>query len=356
MSDLLLDSLLIENFRTFNKLHIPELGRVNLIVGRNGVGKTCLLEALWLYACRGNPVVIGEILSSRNEYKPSSFEEALITASYMFYGREEIKQPSNKIKIGSLHNPNNILSISIDYYTIDGNRVRKEIISPEEILKSENQEPRFSVEFNKLPRQTYPINRRVLQPRFEDSPKSIFVSTSGIGEKQLASLWDIIALTEFENDVSVALQVIDQKIERISMVGDKDFRQRYPIVKIKGVKRPIPLRSLGDGMTRVLGIALSAVNSSDGFLMIDEFENGLHYSIQVNLWRLIFKIAKSLNIQVFAISHSWDCIEAFQKADAEHDDQGGMLIRLERKGDETIPTLFNQRKLAIATREQIEVR
>lgn len=108
-------------------------------------------------------------------------------------------------------------------------------------------------------------------------------------------------------------------------------------------------------MQRMLGIALALVNAENGILLIDEIENGLHYSIQTDLWRLIFQVAQRLNIQVFATSHSWDCIESFQKA-AQENEQEGILIRLEHKKGEVVATIFDEDKLAIATREQIEIR
>ncbi|RRR76347.1 MAG: hypothetical protein EI684_03100 [Candidatus Viridilinea halotolerans] len=371
MSSLILESLLVERFRTFDKLQIPELGKVNLIVGRNSVGKTCLLEALWLYARRGNPSVIWEILTRRDEYKEIlartfDFDEAFAAISYMFHGREEIKQHSDKIRIGSSNIADNNVTISIDYYATrintDGTR-NLEIMPSEEIIEIEDLQPRFTVELNSRLHQTYTINpslykRSSVQRSFEEI-RSVFVSTSGIGKRQLAALWDAIALTDLEDEVSSALRVIDKNIERISMVGERERDSaiyRYPIAKIREAKRPFPLRSLGDGMSRALGIALSLVNSSNGILLVDEFENGLHYSIQLDLWKLIFRIAKSLNIQVFATSHSWDCISTFQQAASDDTDQQGMLIRLERKKDEIAATLFNERKLSIATREQIEVR
>jgi AAA15 family ATPase/GTPase len=69
---------------------------------------------------------------------------------------------------------------------------------------------------------------------------------------------------------------------------------------------------MGDGMNRILTIILALVNSDNGCLLIDEFENGLHYTVQENLWRIIFHLSKELNIQVFATTHSEDCIKGFQ--------------------------------------------
>lgn len=130
---------------------------------------------------------------------------------------------------------------------------------------------------------------------------------------------------------------------------------RTAIVRSKAFARPVPLRSFGDGLNRLFGIILSLVNAKDGLLLIDEFENGMHHSVQLDVWRGIFRLAKLLKVQVFATSHSWDAVESFQKAAAE-DPEEGLLIRLSKKGDAVIPTLFREQELAVAARERIEVR
>jgi len=78
--------------------------------------------------------------------------------------------------------------------------------------------------------------------------------------------------------------------------------------------------------------------------------------VQPELWQLILQIAYRLNVQVFATTHSWDCIKGFQEAAQEDKQNEGLLIRLESKKDDISVTLFDERRLAIATREEIEVR
>ena len=65
--ELLLDSLEIKGYRCFEHLTIEKLGRVNLIVGKNNVGKTALLEALWIYTRRGKIDSLLNLLYSRDE-------------------------------------------------------------------------------------------------------------------------------------------------------------------------------------------------------------------------------------------------------------------------------------------------
>ncbi len=109
-------------------------------------------------------------------------------------------------------------------------------------------------------------------------------------------------------------------------------------------------------MNRLFGIVLSLVNVSDGILLIDEFENGMHYTVQVDAWRMIFRLAKELNIQVIATTHSSACIAGFMEAAHESEDEDGLLIRLERYGDRMRVVEYTEEDLNIAVRQQIEVR
>jgi AAA15 family ATPase/GTPase len=104
-------------------------------------------------------------------------------------------------------------------------------------------------------------------------------------------------------------------------------------------------------------IILALVNAENGFLLVDEFENGLHYSIQEKLWEITFNIAKSLNVQIFATTHSDDCIRGFEKALNNPDDKSfGQLIRLDLRNETVVQVEFNPEELKIASDQNIETR
>lgn len=200
---------------------------------------------------------------------------------------------------------------------------------------------------------------RTTRPDLVEEPRlrCEFVSPYG-GERtaNLGPLYDKIAGTDLEDDLVKALTIIDTDIVNVRMVGGESTRQsRTAIVRSNAFPRPVPLRSFGDGLNRLFGIVLSLVNAKDGLLLIDEFENGMHHTVQLEVWRGIFRLSKLLNVQVFATSHSWDSIETFQKA-ADEDPEEGVMVRLTRKGEAVVPTLFQEKELAVVTRERIEVR
>lgn len=112
-------------------------------------------------------------------------------------------------------------------------------------------------------------------------------------------------------------------------------------------------------MVHLFQLGLALANAAhvgwSSFLLVDEIENGLHYSVHEDLWRFVFRLARELKVQVFATTHSWDCIEAFQRA-AQEDPSEGCLIRLGWKRDEVVATVYDENDLAVVTRDQIEVR
>ena len=119
----------------------------------------------------------------------------------------------------------------------------------------------------------------------------------------------------------------------------------------------IPLSSMGDGLKWIFAMMAAATNANDGTLLIDEIDTGLHYQAQTDMWRLLLKVAMERNIQIFATTHSWDCVEAFQEALAEDDNADqGYLFRLQRRGDAIYPVGYTSADLDVAISHAIEVR
>jgi hypothetical protein len=295
-------------------------------------------------------------------------EEGLFALSSLFHGFPQFTADLEPIVIEAVGQERPVeLSMRLGWFseerTVDGSRRR--VLKEPDLFGVVEAQPALVVRTDGMQR-VIPLESfgRFYRSRpagsiFSSDPRMtcVFVSPYG-GERtaNLGPLWDKIALSDRETDLVQALRIVDPEISAVSMVGGEETRQtRTAIVRAAGISRPVPLRSFGDGLNRLFGIVLSLVNAKDGLLLIDEFENGLHYSVQLDVWRAIFRLAQRLDIQVVATSHSWDAIEAFQKA-ASEDLEEGVLIRLSRKGDDVVPTLFREEELAIATRDRIEVR
>ena len=375
-----ISTLTIERFRALKRLKIEGLGRVNLVTGRNNTGKSSVLEALRLLASGASTSVIYNILHFReedagemDESAPSVDTEGLFPWSSLFHGFPQLSAKAAGIVVASTGRERPItLSLDLTWFSEEGaSDGSKMMISKQADLFDEGDAvPALVIitgsvgRFLRLDtfhryRDRHAYRSRPFRSEFTDGPPlpCVFVSPYG-GERTatLGPLWDKIALSDREMDVVEALHIIDPDISGVSMVGGEGPRSsRTAIVRSKGMPHPVPLRSYGDGLNRLFGIVLSLVNAKDGLLLIDEFENGMHHTVQADVWRAVFRLASRLDIQVVATSHSWDAIEAFQKAANENPEEG-VLIRLSRKGEDIIPTLFREDELAVATRDGIEVR
>ena len=118
----------------------------------------------------------------------------------------------------------------------------------------------------------------------------------------------------------------------------------------------MPLKSLGDGALRLYSVSLALANSRDGFLLIDEAENGLHYSIQRDFWRMVLQTAQANNVQVLATTHSEDCIRGFAEAANENLEISSAYYRMERDKKGLYVVGYPQNSLFTATRNRTETR
>ena len=190
-----------------------------------------------------------------------------------------------------------------------------------------------------------------------------FVSTAALSVEEIMTLFDEVVLTDEEDLLVEVLQFIDPAIERVASVASDRSRLLSKssrggiVVKLKGSRRRIPIGSMGDGIWRLMGIALALVNSKDGVLLIDEVDTGLHYTVLSDLWHLVAKTSERLNVQVFATTHSRDCYESLASIITDGDSRPratASIQRIDAEGGGT--TAFTEAEIVAAAERGIEVR
>ena len=374
--DLHLPDLSISGFRGIERLSIGRLGRVTLLAGRNGVGKTTVLDAVRVHAARGRPMVLHELLERREEFVAALDEDhdRVVVPDYtaLFHGRGATREASIRIgpKIGgddlviARVSPGDLSPEQRDLFAdhltdADVQAVSiayrdKKRLLPSFLAVDDRRSANWS-------RRRY--FRNLQRGRFDDGEWPV-VECESLGpglpsNNRLARFWDNVALTD-EEDLSIrALQLIGDGVERVAVVGDE---RHYPgdgrrvVVKLKDHSRPVPLKSLGDGVTRVFAAGLALANSRDGFLVIDEAENGIHHALQPDFWSMVLRAARQNNVQVLATTHSWDCVTGFARAAVQVSGAAGVLVRLEKDGEQVRAVEYTEDELQAAARQGIEVR
>ena len=380
----MLDSLYVYNFRIFDELKVERLGKVNLIVGKNNSGKSCLLEALLVYARNASPALLYDLVKQRGEdWEVETPKDDLLMREienpirYLFHGYHFPDFGDTLLEIGPLDNERDRIKLYIRPYqyieTEDGHR-RGVLVDQQDMPDDlEEVERVIALEQNGESRRLIPLDRdfvqrsatitryRPLQSISDTSAKLNvqFVPTRHISSEQVGVLWDEInTRPPLRQEVFKGLQLIDNDIREVVLIG-RGGNRNFPILLYENGNR-LPMGSLGDGTIHLFHIILALVNARDGFLLIDEFENGLHYLVQPKVWHLIFELADTLNVQVFATTHSWDCVRGFQEATRQHDTEA-MLIHLghsvlKDEQGRIVATTYDNEELQLATRAGLELR
>jgi AAA15 family ATPase/GTPase len=377
------DSLKIENFRGFRSFELSKLGKINLLVGANNSGKSSILEAIHLICAKNNISHLLEILDYRSEFswiedpefRQISLDRSIkkmtkeCIVSHLFYGHT--LECNKSFSITGLRKKNkDVLTVSLREHNIDEStaefnyKKRKNFSNIGDIdliLKwdgENNIQLPLSINGGIFP-QDIPRHFGISS---RSEIKTQFITPGGTEVDKLIEIFNEINLTPRENIVLDALKIIDPNIERIAIKTNSNERGKRGGFKLllSGYQEPIPIGSMGDGIWRMLTIALAMVNCQGGIVLLDEIDSGLHFTTMLKMWELIWKTAKTLTVQVFATTHNSDCLLSladFINCGIIDIDQGKDSITLHRiESDKPKSIFLNAKEISIAAQRGIEVR
>jgi len=382
----MLQSLKIEGFRGFQSFEIANLGRINLLVGKNNSGKTSILEAIqFLYA--QNIDIFLETISYRGEFGWSESNlpsrTKVFEICHLFPGHEII--PSKEIIIiGSRESHQESVTISVKSIPIqlslfsdkNDDLNNDNIFDDEEWNKlllsirwSQSQKP---IELELLAngtlardstRRMASLSRISHKIGIDNQIELKFLTPFSLTSSDMAALFDNIVLSPLEDLIIESLKIIEPKIERIASVVSGKYLTSNNLgvrggflIKIKNHDQPIPIGSLGDGFWRMLGLVLAMVNLKNGILLVDEIDSGLHFTVMTDMWKVVWETAKKLNIQVFATTHSRDCWQSLAELITEEKitDNEITIQRIDREKSQSV--IFDPEEIVIAATSNLEVR
>ena len=302
----------IKNFRGIKELTLPSLKRVNLFVGKNGVGKTSVLEAVDVWAQTLSPHALWSVLAQRSEVLVQGDVRLILTRLFL-----DAKEP---LSLGPVRRENEFRL---------------------------NHGGTYSFSFDKGPHQlTTDFGTRIHGSR---RISSSFLPARGLAPGSIATLWEQVASKRW--DPATAVRSVIPSVEDAVMVPKGGTI--VPLVGLPGQTERVPLQSLGDGAVRLFELSLSLMSVAGGLLLIDEIENGIHYSAMTDVWRLILAEAAKHNVQVFATTHSRDTVYALAEASKDEDH---IVYRIERYKGVLQAIEFGQDQLNTVAEFALEIR
>jgi hypothetical protein len=350
-------TITIDNFRGISKLEITDLQRINLLVGRNNCGKTSVLEAALLLAGMASPQLSVLIHNSRNlplgsdehfgfMFKNLDFSipiqlkgsfdsderKLTVTPLYGLYqkrnGDNAIMGPSATLSATS--NMRIVEGINFDYVLKNGKQYHGECHVKE---KQVTTKPPFGYIEN--------LNCLYFNP----------YSQTIVNDKQLE---DYLVHKDLDSLISI-LQEIEPRVHDIRMGAESRV---FVDMGLGGKKALFPINIMGDGMRKIFTLLVTIAETQDGIVLIDELENGLHYSSVSLAWKAIITTCIKYNVQIIATTHSYECVKSFSNTydTLDHEGDDIRLFRIDRDGEKHETFTYDPKVLRAGIEKGWEVR
>ena len=327
-------SIKVFNFKCFERLEVNDLKRLNVFVGKNGVGKTALMEAIFLHSMVFDPCSVYSLEELRG-LDCVCIDRGVGGWVDVFFNNCFI---SKVIEITSVDDG---LNEKMTWMCCkDGDRVEVGCrLNGEKYLKSE---------WGSAAEWNFPIK------------KAHFVSDR-ISYLELSKLFSRFKLRMRSNVVLNALRDINNRVMDLDIIVND---MGIPVLCADvGIRRPIPLHMLGGGVERVANIVLSLVaNDNDGVVIIDGIEKDLHYSVVGKVWWIVYDLARESNMQVFVTTQSWECLVSMYKVFSERKDLMKLsewdigIFRLERDGSDIRVVSYDKELFETSIEMGLEIR
>ncbi len=344
----MLNLLTVRGYRSFRDYQMTDLARVNLMVGKNNCGKTSILEAIELLVS-GDPSALRDSALRRNELTENGAD-----ISHVFYGH--VSTPDTSFELSG-HDDRPQLTATI-LLPDDASDALKP--GPARLLRIDHGERTQILRVNEngvLPNVSFP-GTPSRAARFLDSVA-----------RSMHAAWNSVLAEGRSTEVVEALQLLEPEVDEIV----------YPTGGERGIELGSPRsqrtrrcsetatdacrseatpadRKLRDGMRRLLALSLGLIDGADGCVLIDEIDTGLHWTVMEDMWRLVIEISRRSNVQVFATTHSYDCIRGLGSLVRSRPDLADDLALHKMHRSLARSVCIPGTEVAVAVEQDIEVR
>lgn len=317
----MIHSLTLENYRGFEKYQLRELSMVNLLVGPNNCGKTSVLEAVQLLVSQGDPNVL--VQSSQRRSESYAVEDQSPDTPHAVYYRYPLHhhfhghrlEPGVRLSVSSdgglgqvhIYIVEDELDIAPDLFPDLSEAARTLALLVQ--TRSGEGDIRFPLTDDGSLDWRFRRVRRHSASRRPKPPPTEFVTAESLNSRDMAESWNQVNREGREVEVVKAMRILQRDLQSIYFPTGASSTGGLGgvLLGFRGGNPRVPIGSYGDGMRRLLALSLSLVRASGGFLLIDEIDTGLHWTVMEEMWKLVIDAAISSSIQVFATTHSLDC-------------------------------------------------
>jgi hypothetical protein len=368
----MITKLTLENFKGFKHLEVPETSTITLIGGQNNIGKTSLLEGIFLFYDTGDPGMFMRHLAWRG-INVISFIDPDIVVAPIFYNFDFHHPLEIAVSDAIYHAVMKVAlnvdaaeqSITIDLADRSGAlpQIKSDLTSP----SSYDFKIGYTIDGQDIQSTHLLVNKSLSNLNVHFSPGTMkgFPAQMRNGAMYLGLPVNIgaddavrFAQLDIENRIPRVidfLQVLEPNLTGLaSVTGPQQISVMYANV---GMDRKIPMALLGGGMNRLLSIILAIATAKKGIVLIDEVDAGIHYSHLAQVWEGMSRAAREFNCQIFATTHSYECLQAAYHGIAQADRiQDFRYVRLERHEQEIVAQTYTHDLLGAALRLGWEVR
>ena len=303
----------IKNFKCFQDFKAEGFSRVNLIGGKNNVGKTAFMEAVYVNV---ESINIKGLIASLKGIK---------------FRRENLNILSQTIT----NDTKVFLEQSNNFYT------RSNINEVLFKIKDENGIRQYIFDINN---QHVEVNINDFSFDTQHIENIEFIDNFGMGNNEIIRNYSFIQKRDEEDYLNSLLNKFDSQIESFKIIAEK------PQCKVNN--QYLEITELGDGARHLVSIITSLYKAENGYLFIDEMDNGIHYTMLDELWDSILIVSKKLNVQVFATTHSKECIESYARVAKKLEDKEITYTILTKLKDDSIDAGVYDASMLINTIDQ----
>lgn len=309
-------NLKLTGYRSFESYELRDLARLNLLVGKNDCGKTSILEAVHFLVSGGDPRVLRGIARQRGEVSyindHGQTYSPVADISHLMFGRHFTPGSHFSIRSDDLDrfvrvsiqvNDKDVDDAELLAVQITGSGVEGRLIVPAAVDGSLHLHHRAM--------------RAISLDGLSVTPVR-FVTGDSLSVRAMHRMWDKLVRARRESEVVDALKLVEHNIDSVHFLSANGCGDGNIVLGLQDSGQRNPIGGRGDGIRRLLALVLSLTQLSGGVLLVDEIDTGLHWTVFEGLWKLVIEQAVGTDTQVFATTHSYDCIRGLASLAASH--------------------------------------